>query len=294
MLLVTGASGFVGQHLLAALESQNASTSAQPIAYHPLGGRSTVNGGTSIDLCNPAQVAELFRNYRFDGVIHLAAESRTGECQNNPALAITVNADGTRNLLQAAATQDAWFLYVSTDMVFSGREGNYRSTDRPSPILEYGRSKLLAEESVKLYPGRWCIVRPALIYGAPTGGRNSMLSWTLDNLRSGTGRFFVDEVRTPIWADDLVKLLLTLYRNRHTGIIHAGGLDKLSRYDFACAVAREWGINQENVGQANASELPDAFWRPRDVSLVSDDAGRLVQFHSTTEALRCIHNAVKL
>lgn len=294
MLLVTGASGFVGQHLLALLNQQSASSHVKPIPYMALTGRSKSNGGTSIDLVDPMRVAELFRGHRFDGIIHLAAESRTGLCQDDPAMAIAVNADGTRNLLQGAATQGSWFLYVSTDMVFSGREGNYRATDSPAPILEYGRSKLLAEESVTLYPGPWCIVRPALIYGAPAGGRESMLSWTLENLRSGTGRFFVDELRTPVWVDDLARLLLTLYRNKHTGVVHAGGPDKLSRYEFACAVAREWGIPPENGGMAKAADLPDASWRPRDVSLVSDEAARLIQFHSTADALQRIHATGKL
>ncbi len=288
MLLITGASGFVGQHLLSALQAHNSAVSSDGLSYLAASGRTPVPGGICLDLRDPAQVAEIFRHHTFDGVIHLAAESRTGECQNDPQLAHEANTNATRNLLQAASTQQCWFLYVSTDMVFSGREGGYCETDSPAPLQEYGRSKALAEESVGHYPAKWCIVRPALIYGAPCGGRKSMFSWTLENLRAGTGAFYTDEIRTPIWVDDLVKLLLTLYRNRYEGVLHAGGPDRVSRYEFAQAVASEWSIPEENVVAARLDETPEFWWRPRDLSLNSAEAERFVKFTPVAAALHSI------
>ena len=180
MLLLTGASGFLGRHFLRWNETLSP---AEALPVVPIYKTTLLATGNKVDLSSEAEVNALFASVPIDGIIHLAAESRTGVCQRNPELARAGNVEPTRNLLAAAERHNAWFCYVSTDMVFNGKQAPYDVEDTPSPVNEYGVSKIAAETLVREYDGPWCIVRPALIYGETIESRGSSLSWTLDVLR---------------------------------------------------------------------------------------------------------------
>lgn len=84
-----------------------------------------------------------------------AAEKQRGECW-------AVNVHGTRRLARAAAACGAFFILISTDYVFSGKEGGYREDDTPGPVRNhYALSKLAAEETARaaLPPGRLLVIR---------------------------------------------------------------------------------------------------------------------------------------
>jgi len=286
MLIVTGASGFVGRHLLQFI---NNLSPAEPgfAGVLPLYHETPVDGGYQVNLANSEEAARLFRSQKITGVIHLAAESRTGICEQDPRTAYLGNVVTTANLLQASAgiSPLPYFLYISTDMVFSGHEGGYRADDPVAPINEYGRSKAQAESLVSQYPGKWSIVRPALIYGATIDDRGSSFSWTLDGLMSGTASFFTDEIRTPVYVNDLVRLLWAMWQTRQTGIIHAGGPERLSRFAFASRVAALWKLELSQDQTAKLSDNPANASRPRDLTMVSTHAHKITPFTPLEHAL---------
>jgi dTDP-4-dehydrorhamnose reductase len=294
MLLITGASGYVGQNLLAYYAATEAAGSpAVEGGILPAWRSRALKCGVQVDLSDVDAVARLVSSHHVTAVVHLAAEARTGLCEKNPVMARAGNTDATQNLLDAvthAATAAAeprplpYFLYTSTDMVFRGDNPPYSADSTPDAIAVYGRSKAKAEEHVRAYSGPWCIVRPALIYGAPCGGRVSVLDSTVHSLQTGEGAFFEDEIRTPVFVDDLVRLIAQLVVKRVTGIINAGGPDRVSRYEFAAKVARAWGIDAE-VKRGRIGDDPQHAWRPRDISMVSDAAHALVGFTAMDLAL---------
>jgi len=286
MLLITGASGFVGRHLLQFISNLSP---AEPgfAGVLPLYNATPVDGGYQVNLTDPGEVARMFRSQKISGVIHLAAESRTAICQQDPQTAYFGNVVATANLLKASAgiSPLPYFMYVSTDMVFSGHEGGYQATDPVAPINEYGRSKVQAESLVSQYPGNWSIVRPALIYGATIGDRGSSFSWTLDVLKSGKARFYTDEVRTPVYVNDLIRLIWLLWHTRFRGIIHAGGPERLTRFEFARQVASHWKLELSPNQTAQLSDDPANAWRPRDLSLISNHAHSITPFTPLEHAL---------
>lgn len=264
------------------------------MAVLPLGHSRAVPGGLQVDLSDAEAVAHLFQDKEITAVLHLAAEARTGLCEQRPELAHATNVMGLENLLRTCAHGGGplpYFLHASTDMVFSGTAAPYALTDPRDAVSVYGRSKVKAEELVEQYGGHWAIVRPALIYGAPAGGRVSVLSATLDAIRSGEGAFFEDEIRTPVWVEDLISLFLRLLDSGQTGIFNGGGRDRLSRYDFAVQVAQEWGLDPEQVRRGRIGDDPQFAWRPRDISLVSDKAHGLVEFTPLNDALAQVRAA---
>lgn len=78
-----------------------------------------------------------------DLVIHTASISSIARCAENLELAVRVNMWGTNNVCRAAG--EGKVLFLSTEQVFDGLNGNYSEEDEPNPLNDYGRSKFAAE-----------------------------------------------------------------------------------------------------------------------------------------------------
>lgn len=279
MLLITGATGFVGQYLTRHLNNTG-------IDYLGLGGpASSQTRHQAIDLRDAEAVTRLVAGRLIDGVVHLAAESRTGICQASPDVAQQANVTATQNLLNAVPAS-SWFLYVSTDMVFSGRRGNYAPGDVPDPINEYGKSKRAAEERVLARGPNSCILRPALIYGAPASGRRSMLSWLYGAISQNHSSFFSDEFRSPVFVEDLAHAIIELYRRRAEGLFHGGGPERLSRWQMALQLAAAYNLPLNPAQQSSLADHPELSWRPADLSMDSSATPGASMFLPFEAALR--------
>ncbi|HEY8200266.1 MAG TPA: sugar nucleotide-binding protein, partial [Actinomycetota bacterium] len=113
----------------------------------------------TLDVGDPAAVAEVIARTRPAVVVHAAAWTRVDEAESDPGGAHRVNVGGTRSVAQAAARAGALLVYVSTDYVFSGdREHGYRETDATGPRSVYGRTKLAGEAEAAAF-GPHLIVR---------------------------------------------------------------------------------------------------------------------------------------
>jgi dTDP-glucose 4,6-dehydratase len=101
---------------------------------------------------------ELFESYRFQGIIHLAAESHVDRSIENPMEFIETNVIGTVNLLNAARVAwrnqtDCRFYHVSTDEVYGslGDEGLFTETTAYDPRSPYSASKAASDHFVRAY-----------------------------------------------------------------------------------------------------------------------------------------------
>ena len=82
---------------------------------------------------------------------------------------------------------------------------------------------------------------------------------------------FTDEVRTVVSVSDAAKgLLLALERAR--GIIHLGGRERVSRYQFGLKLAGVLGVAGELLTACTSKDFPMPAPRPADVSLNSEKA----------------------
>lgn len=167
-LLITGGAGFIGSHVIRLFVKKYPQ-------YHicnldKLSYAGNLENLTDIenepnytfikgDINDPAFVLPLFRKHRFDGIIHLAAESHVDRSIANPIEFIETNIVGTVTLLNAA--RDIWdnaasgklFYHISTDEVYGslGEDGYFTEKTPYDPRSPYSASKASSDHLVRAY-----------------------------------------------------------------------------------------------------------------------------------------------
>jgi GDP-4-dehydro-6-deoxy-D-mannose reductase len=154
-VLVTGADGFVGQHLLRRLVADGHQVTA---ARRPGRGNLPLSDPTlavlpwlPLELADPVSVAALAESSS-DAIIHLAAVSSNADALRDPEEAWDINAVGVVRLLRALAARraagaaDPIVLLVSSAEVYGvGEPRPRREDDAPAPLTPYAASKAAAE-----------------------------------------------------------------------------------------------------------------------------------------------------
>jgi dihydroflavonol-4-reductase len=162
--LVTGASGFIGSHLVELLVERDWRVrclvrKTSRLKWIPTDDVSLISG--AID--SPGE--DLDRAIKGVSVVyHLAGLTSATEDQQYT----TVNVEGTRNVVEAMqrSAPDALLVFCSS-LSAGGPAGDrpVNETDPAAPISAYGRSKLAAEEVVTASGLDYLIVRPPAVYG---------------------------------------------------------------------------------------------------------------------------------
>lgn len=171
-VLVTGAAGQVGAAVAAQLRGR-----FEVLAHD----RST------LDLAQPATLAERVRAAKPDVIVNAAAYTAVDRAETDAATARAVNAQAPGILASEAARMGAVLIHYSTDYVFDGsKAGRYVETDLVNPLGVYGATKLEGERAIAAAGCDHVILRTSWVYGPR--GKNFLLTMlnaakTRDELR---------------------------------------------------------------------------------------------------------------
>lgn len=172
------------------------------------------------DIIDAEGTRKFINNYRPDVVIHCAAYTAVDRAEDEVALCMRVNVEGTQNVAKACKSINAKMIYISTDYVFPGRLNQpYEINAETEPINVYGESKLAGELAVKQELDRYFIVRISWVFGK--NGNNFIKTM----LRIGKSKEEVnvvsDQVGSPTYTLDLAELLCDMSQSEAYGIYHA-------------------------------------------------------------------------
>lgn len=218
--LVTGVSGQLGKALL---------------STRPAGWTCIAVDRAMLDLTDPDAVARLVDTEEPDLVLNAAAYTAVDRAENEPELAMAINAHAPRAFARALAGSGKRLVQVSTDFVFDGKgRSSYLPNDARNPLSVYGFSKCAGEDAA----GEDAIVlRTSWVYAA--GGMNFVRTILRLMRERSELRVVADQIGSPTWATGLAQTLWGLAMKNQPGIWHHRDAGAASWYDFAVAIAEE-------------------------------------------------------
>ncbi|QCX01867.1 dTDP-glucose 4,6-dehydratase [Aggregatimonas sangjinii] len=167
-LLITGGAGFIGSHVVRRFVNRYPSYHIYNVDALTYAGNlenlrdiETAPNYTFLkgNIADESFIRKIFKEYRFDGVVHLAAESHVDRSIADPLVFVRTNILGTVNLLNAAV--DLWkadahnkrFYHISTDEVYGslGAQGLFSEVSPYRPNSPYSASKASADHFVRAY-----------------------------------------------------------------------------------------------------------------------------------------------
>lgn len=214
-ILVTGADGLVG--------SQFVSKFPQPALLD-------TPGLDNLDFTKPGSITDYVHLHHPSVILHLAAWTDVSGAEkqrgDKEGICWKINVSATRELLEAAQSTSAFFLFMSTDMVFPGSAGFPGPySENSSPVSDhqllnwYGQSKLAAEHIVAESGGSIVRICNPVRAGYPA---------KLDYLRKPLSLYnqgklyplFNDQHITISFIDEIALGLQKIITNRLSGIFH--------------------------------------------------------------------------
>ncbi len=138
-VVVTGADGFLGKHLVTALERNSMDVVSLP--------GPAASTGLNLDVATVRDMERILSPHRPDAVVHLAAQSSVSYSWINPADTMQTNVVGTTKLFLASAAAGARrFIAMSSAEVYQPRVGFLDEESAVGPLNPYGLSKMTMEQ----------------------------------------------------------------------------------------------------------------------------------------------------
>jgi len=256
-ILVTGANGQLGQCL------QKISSQFEEFEF-------IFTDSETLDITNKEEVNDFFWQNAPDFCINAAAYTAVDLAETDIEKAFLVNADGTENLAEACAENNAQFIHVSTDYVFDG-ENNlaYTEEDFTNPLGVYGASKLAGDELALEVNPCSVILRTSWVYSE--FGKNFVK--TMLNLFATKEELNIvaDQFGQPTNANDLAEAIMKIIKSEKItpGIFNFSNLGRISWFDFAEKIA-ELSEAKIKLNAIETSQYPTPAKRPKNSVLDLD------------------------
>lgn len=267
-ILVTGASGLVGHHVVQSALRRGHQVFAQYHSREP----SVEQGVERIcaDLSQPEAFISKALEVFPDAIVNAAALSNPASVEADPVLGQKINVALPQRLAQLANHLSAQYVHISSDMVFDGQRGHYQTSDMPNPVGLYGEQKLAAEESVLECGGyHVTVLRIPIQTGDSAYGMRSHHEKLFQAWAEGRRTpLFTDEMRQPCSADNTAEVCVELCERQDLhGIFHWAGAQVISRYEMGRAVLAHFGLPGDLIEAVSLDDNPEFVGRPRDLSL---------------------------
>ena len=276
-ILITGAGGFLGRHLVPALQSAGFEVTA---LHH-----------SDLDICSATDVAHTIAAARPDVVVHCAALSSTAYCAAHPDESEAVNVGGSVNVARACAQCEARLVYCSSDQVYSSMPDGPLAEHIPlTPNNVYGRHKLLAEKLVSEQLRSSVGLRLTWMFDADEPAHRDVANVLRDTLTTRTPlKASTREFRGITSVVSVVQGIVSLIHLLPTidgGVFNFGSPNSLTTYDLYRTVITNMsdGTTPPSSEQA-ALIIPDDTWG-RHLAMDTTAIERLgITFHDTLHEL---------
>jgi nucleoside-diphosphate-sugar epimerase len=259
-VLVTGATGFAGRHLVAALRHAGYAVETHSSSASDIGQELPSYSGIS-------------------HVFHVAGRLFVPDSWRNPGLFYRTNVQGTVNVMEFCREQKASVTLISSYVYGIPQRLPISEDHTVAAVNPYAHTKLLAEDIARFYEKQFdvgvTIVRPFNLYG-PNQDRRFLIPQLIhDALDPQVAAMEVADLaprRDYLHIDDLVRLLILVMTARGSGTYNAGSGKSVSVNELASTIRDLAGVDKPIVakGAPRQNEIPDVI---ADISRARDTFG---------------------
>lgn len=222
-LIIFGASGFVGRHVLA---------HARTHGYEAY--------GTCTGIRPDLITFDLAKHHLVDGLpkslwtgeilaVICACISQIDRVAAEPQFAHLVNVEATLNLVKDLQSRGARIVFLSSGAVFNGQKGGYRETDPTAPVNTYGHQKLAVEKALAVTAPEALILRLDKIIGDQPNENHLFTEWYKCVKAGKTIACIANNFFSPTAVDDVAKGILEALNSKLYGIYHLANPVGISR-----------------------------------------------------------------
>jgi dTDP-4-dehydrorhamnose reductase len=248
--LVLGVTGMLGSAVFRRLSGRGDvelfGTARSPLVFRFFDDRASARIEAGVDVENVDQLVGLFARLRPAAVINCVGMVKQLPAARDPLATVSLNALLPHRLARLCTLCGARLVHISTDCVFSGRQGNYGEQDRPDAEDLYGRSKLLGEVTDR---ADVLTLRTSLI-GRELVTRHGLIEWFLG--QTGSVRGFSEAIFSGLPTDELATVIAerVLPRPDLHGLYHVGA-EPVNKYDLLQLVRTVYGRSTRIVEDAS-------------------------------------------
>ena len=276
-ILITGASGFVGGRIVESLKDDHTIIAPRH---------------KDMDITSEEETEKFISENTPEVILHLAAISNTGYCEEHPEESYLVNVIGVENLAKAAARHDIKFVFFSSDQIYNGNHelGLLPENISTAPENHYGRHKLLAEQRAMNICSNTVALRATWMYDTERPGMHTHLNF-IRNIKAAieTGtplKFATREFRGITWIEDVVRNIQATF-DLPGGVYNFGAENTMNTYETACEYVRMLGHDPDGLIIADNERFPEHI---RNISISMEKAHKAsngrIRFKNTLEGLK--------
>ena len=257
-VLVLGASGLLGNSLCKLLEKKD----IQIISH----GFKSDKVNLNYNLLDKKLLEKVLTENNPDVVINLIALTDVDLCQNNPKLALNLNANLVKNIQDILKKTKTKLLHISTDHVYH-KEGQSKENEAFAKNV-YASTKLLGDSYTEL--SKSIVLRTNFFGKSLHLTRESFSDWIVRCLRKKKNIYLYKDVFfNPISMNTLSEGIFFLIskNNWKPGIYNLGSQERISKYDFGIKLADSFGLKKQFILPGKVSDSTLKASRPRDMSM---------------------------
>lgn len=249
---------------------------------------------SDLDISNEFKVYNIFKENKFDIVVHLAAISDTGKCQSNPNLAKEINLQGSINIAKGCELKKSTLVFSSSNQVYSGnkKEGPYSEEIIIEPNTIYAQSKYNAENEINNILDNYYNLRLTWLFSMPERNKkvntNIITNILNSTLKKQPINLSINEFRGMTYVYEVIENFEKLIEIPF-GNYNYGSENNLSTYEIGKKVLENIGLENriEEIIIKDTERFKD---KKRDLRISNSKLKKLnINFSDTEEAVqRCI------
>jgi len=263
-ILVTGASGQLGQSLQAA------------VTMHQTSDVFIFADRSQLDLSQTKQIHSYLDKQPVDVIVNCAAYTLVDQAESNIEIANQINHLSAKKLAELAQHRQIKLMHISTDYVFDGLSSKpYTEDEATHPLSVYGTTKLQGEQAVQTtMDHNALIIRTSWMYSEY--GKNFVKTMLKLGREKSQISVVNDQIGSPTYAIDLAYVIMTILQSHNfrqdqfeTQLYHFANQGNCSWYKFAQTIFQMANINCE-LSSIVTSEYPLPARRPANSVLNSN------------------------